>query len=94
MKDSSVCDICLRPTDTNGAILKGKFGYYCPECKRGEQRQYGSQKVGYDRAREQEEHRKDTLQPWLPNGEINVEFARAYPDRAKDYYNDEELKQV
>ena len=94
MKNSSVCDICLRPRDTTGAILRGKFGQYCPECKQGELRQANAQKATYDRDRDREDHRKDMLQPWLPNGKINVDFARAYPDKAKDYYNNEELSEV
>lgn len=72
---------------------RGKFDTFCPECLSEGKRTAGSHKAGYDRDRDREDYKKDMLQPWLPNGKINVEFARAYPDRL-DNYTAEELKEV
>lgn len=93
MKSLKNCEICFREVPTSGAILRGKFGQYCPECKQGEQRLSTAQKANYDRERDREDHRKDMLQPWLPNGKPNVDFIRAYPER-KDNFTEEELKEA
>ena len=73
--------------------MNGTFGKYCAACLSEQQRLPGAEKAKYDRDREREDYRKDMLQPWLPNGKINVEFARAYPERI-DNYTEEELKEV
>lgn len=90
MPDSKKCEICLRDRPTTTAIRKGRFGLYCPECMGEEQRLAGAQKAGYDRDRDREEHKKDMLQPFLPNGKPNTEFIRSYPERS-DNFTPEEL---
>jgi len=57
-----------------------------------EQRLNSAQKASYDRDRDRENHRKDMLQPFLPNGKPNTEFIRAYPERS-DNFTDDELKE-
>lgn len=91
---SNRCEVCGRNKGETSAIVKGRYGIYCPECLARENRQAGSHKAGYDRDREREDYRKDMLQPRLPNGKINVDFAKAYPDIAKDEFTEEELKSV
>lgn len=45
----------------------------------------------YYRESEQEDNYIDLIQPFLGN-KPNPEFIKAYPDRAKDHFTDEELK--
>lgn len=42
---------------------------------------------------QRDEHEGDMVQPFIGN-KINPEFARLYPDRAKDYFTDKELKSI
>lgn len=92
MQDSRICNICGRKDPTTSAIVKGRWGVYCPECMSLEKRQNSPAKASYDRDRDRENHRKDMLQPWLPNGKPNTEFIRAYPERS-DNFTEEELKE-
>lgn len=40
----------------------------------------------YERDRQREDYRKDIIQPWEP------EFVKAYPDKAREYYNDDAMR--
>jgi hypothetical protein len=47
----------------------------------------------YHRDAEREDNYIDLIQPFI-GSRPNPEFAKAYPDRAKDYFTEDELKQL
>lgn len=93
-KDPVTCDGCKQKTPSvTTSVIGGKFGNYCAVCLRVEQRHASPQAAQYHRDRDREAHQRDMLQPWV-DGKINREFAREYPDSAKDIYSEDELKEV
>ena len=46
--------------------------------------------------REQDQHNGDTLQPWENGKDMkpNADFVKTYPEMAKEYFTDEELKRL
>lgn len=49
----------------------------------------------HNRVTEQRDrHSKDILQPFIGKGEPNPDFARAYPEKAKKYYTQDQLKRL
>lgn len=47
----------------------------------------------FHRDADREDHYKDIIQPFI-GGKPNSEFARAYPNSVKDYYTDDEIKEL
>jgi len=47
-----------------------------------------SDRVNYERTK----HEKDVLQPWTTGNKVNVDFAKAYPSKLKDYFTQDQLK--
>jgi hypothetical protein len=90
--NKTTCDWCKRTTETTGAILGGKYGQACRECRNKYSRQANGQSAQWYRDRDREDNAKDMLQPFI-NGKPNTEFIRAYPEQAKDMYNEKELKE-
>jgi hypothetical protein len=45
-----------------------------------------------DRARE--DFRRDFTQPYLASGDPNPEFVKAFPEESKQYFSDEQLKEM
>lgn len=36
---------------------------------------------------QRQEHKRDLIRPWLPNGDMNPDFLEQYPDEAEASYN-------
>lgn len=47
----------------------------------------------YRRTNDREAHYKDLIQPYI-GGKMNKNFVKAYPDRARDYFTEDELKNL
>jgi len=41
---------------------------------------------------ERDKNSRDIIQPWTSKNKPNEDFVRNYPNRAKDYFTDEQLK--
>jgi len=93
MANLNKCDACKTGIAETGAVFSGKFGAYCKACLNSAKRIDSVSKASYERDRDREDHRRDMLQPWLPNGKPNPEFIREYPER-NDNFTEEELKEV
>lgn len=89
-----MCDGCKKSTNTSVAVLDGKFGNYCSDCRNRLLRLSSAQSAQYRRDREREEHLADIVQPWDRNGNPNPEFARLYPEEAKLNFGEEEYKKL
>lgn len=87
------CKKCQTEDFLKNAVVDGLFGGYCASCIDGTNRLDSPQSASYHRDRDREEHARDVLQPRI-NGKMNVEFAKAYPDQAKEYFTEEELKEI
>lgn len=44
--------------------------------------------------RERDVHGADTIQPWTPQGKINREFVKQYPDKVENYFSKEQLSKL
>lgn len=74
-----------------GYLLNGKYHKGSPPSEvTRPRRQPGLKK--YEQDRQIEEFRKDLIQPYLPNGQPNPEFIKAYPEEAerKGFVNKDE----
>lgn len=47
----------------------------------------------YSKDRQREDHAQDIIQPFT-GGQPNPEFAKAYPERAADYYSSDQLSEM
>lgn len=48
-----------------------------------------------DRINQQRDvHGGDILQPWTPKGEINRDFVKYYPKKARDYFSQKKLEKL
>lgn len=47
----------------------------------------------YERDRQREANAKDILQPW-ESGKPSEKFVRNYPDQAREYFSDEDIKKI
>lgn len=82
---------CEHPKKT--AVINGVFQEeVCLFCTHTLRSTLGSSAT-YSRQRDREDHRKDIIQPWAKGEAPNRDFIQAYPDKARDYFNEEELKQ-
>lgn len=87
------CDFCHKKGITTGAIIEGKFGQACNACRSTQDRQASPASAEYNRERDRETHRKDMLQPNLPNGKPSPEFIKAYPSESKNYFTTKQIKE-
>lgn len=85
------CDNCKKFHMLKGAVVNGAFGHYCPDCIKIGSRQSSPSVASFQRNTDRQTHEKDMVQPWA-NGKPNRDFIRAYPDKAKDYFNQKELE--
>lgn len=76
------------------AIVDGKFGNWCPEHVRGQQRAANGATAQWHRDRDYEDHRRDVIQPMTAQGYINPEFVREYPEEAAEMFSQEEINQA
>lgn len=90
------CLVCKRERNHfQSGVVKGEFiSERCDDCflqyRNG--RSSGSADYNLDRARE--DYAGDILQPFLPGGVPNPEFAHRYPIKAKEYYTKEQLEDL
>lgn len=88
----NTCDGCTQKRETTGAIIKGKYGQYCRDCRTLANRTQSSGFAQWSRERDREDNSRDLIQPWDRNGVPNRDFIREYPDEAKQMFTEEELK--
>lgn len=91
MKNLNTCEFCLKHKDTTGAILNGKYGQACRNCRDLVNRVPSASGAQWHRDRDREDNLRDLIQPWS-NGKPNTEFIRNYPEQAKDYFTQEQLE--
>lgn len=95
---------CPRKGCKNDAIIDITFGVLpCQKCQdEDEHEQLADAPEFYNatkqhRVQEQrDKHNGDITQPWLPGKEAkpNPDFVRMYPDQAKNYFTDDQLKKM
>lgn len=88
-----MCEGCFDAKPTTAAVIAGKYGQFCRDCKTRMSRQAQAGSAAYERDRDRQAHEKDLIQPWDGHGHPNREFIRNYPDSAVDYFSKEELEQ-
>jgi len=88
----NTCDGCTQERETTGAIIKGKYGQYCRDCRTLAQRSSSTGFAQWSRDRDREDNAKDLIQPWDRNGVPNREFIRNYPEESKEMFTKEELE--
>jgi hypothetical protein len=89
--------------DKGKAIKHSKYGILpCQECQDEDNNIAMSDSPEFytaskaDRVTQQrDQYAKDMLQPWEgKDNRVNRDFAKAYPDRAKDYFKESDLKKL
>ena len=88
----NTCDGCGNDRPTTGAIIKGKYGQFCRECRSNAHRPQSTGFAQWSRDRDREDNAKDLIQPWDRNGKPNRDFIREYPEQAQDMFTKEELE--
>jgi len=92
------CPICKKNGNLRARIISGKYiSERCTDCLIeagvGIERGVSSTSAEYSRERQREDFRKDIIQPYIGN-KPNRDFAQAYPDKAKEYFTETELKEM
>lgn len=87
-----MCDGCRQNKPTVSAIIDGKFGQYCMDCRNRVTRQAAPGSAQYSRQRDRDAHEADLVQPWDAKGNPNKEFIRLYPEEAKLNFTEEEIE--
>ena len=87
-----MCDGCRQSKPTTGAIINGKYGQYCRECRSAGKRSAHGGHARYLREQDRKDNERDLIQPWLADGTPNREFIREYPEEAKLNFTQEELE--
>jgi hypothetical protein len=86
-----MCDSCGSKEHTITAVINGKFGQYCNNCRQGATRQANVGSAQYARDRDRDAHEIGLVQPWDRQGNPNKEFMRLYPDESKEMFTEEEF---
>lgn len=90
-----LCESChqLKP-DTVAAVVGGIYHRnVCQCCLVGDVDQISGNAASFDRRRGYEDNAQDTIQPYDAKGP-NSEFARLYPDKAKQVFKPEVLEEL
>lgn len=87
-----ICDRCAQERPTTGAIINGKYGQYCQECRSALYYPSLALNAAYNRDKDRSDNQRDLLQPWTPKGQPNKEFIANFPDEAHDIFSAEELE--
>lgn len=89
-----VCSNCKLKSDRLiSAVINGKYiKDQCEICLGLARKEVpaSSTRVDFRIRRQQEDHRRDILQPYA-NGKPSREFIKAYPDKAKNYFTPEQI---
>lgn len=93
------CDECKLPRPGAGfksGVVHGEYvSERCGVCWTKYEQPRHNDAAAYQLEREREDSARDIIQPWLPGGVPNPEFAHAYPRLAKEvYYTPEQLKEL
>lgn len=92
-----ICPVCNKEAiKLTSAVVNNKYlSDRCDAClsKLVTEQPTSSTNKDYRIRRQQEDHRADMLQPYV-NGKVNMDFARVYKDKAKDYFTDEQLRKA
>lgn len=89
-----MCDGCHNDNlATTGAIINGKYGQYCLNCRSNNNRQASAGSAQHSRDRDREINKRDLLQPWDGKGNPSKDFIREYPEEAHDMFSQEQLEQ-
>ena len=91
---------CPRKGCKHPAVIHKQFGILpCISCQEKDSIPLNIKPRFYDRhhqnrVQEQWDHNeKDLIQPFMGN-KPNKEFAKAYPDKIKDYFSSEQIKEM
>ena len=93
---------CLREDCKNNAIIDPTFGVLpCQKCQDEDALTPAAKAPAFYSItklhriqQQQDQHDAEIMQPWMPGKDQkpNPDFVKTYPERAKDYFSDEELK--
>lgn len=75
---------------STGYILDGKYYKSEPKVDQMKNGRAVTDKA-YQHDRQRENHRKDIVQPYK-KGKPSGEFIRAYPDEARQYFNEQQIR--
>ena len=98
MTKETKCPKCNK----NEAIIDRTYGVLpCQECQDKDEQFALKEKPEFTTisksnrvTTDRDKHAKDILQPFEHKGRISRDFAKAYPDKAPDYFSDEQLKSL
>lgn len=96
LQSCPVCN-CQKPSKGfRSGVVNGKYvSERCGSCWTEHAQPRHNSAAAYQLDREREDSARDIVQPWLPGGKPNPEFAHAYPRLAKEiYYTPEQLKEL
>lgn len=95
---------CPRKGCQNQAVIDITFGVLpCVKCQAEDEKEQITEAPEFYNATkahriqdQRDKHNADIMQPWSPgkNQEPNPDFVRAYPDKARDYFTDDQLKKL
>lgn len=87
-----ICPICNQPADILRSVVKDGeyFSERCERCMHTNQPTAAYARK-YNRDRDREDHRKSLLQRW-EGDHLDSDFARAYPERAKELFGEDEVR--
>lgn len=88
------CDECRHYPGTKAAVIQGVYyAHLCGICEvRLNKRQTPSSGAAdWARGRDYEDHLHDIVQPYT-DGHANPDFIKAYPDKARQMFSEEELR--
>ena len=86
------CPTCGNQTkNIKAKVIHNEYIEGCNSCLHRQHTAEFSAK--YNRETMKRNHKKDLLQRFNPDGTINDEFIRAYPNESKQYFSQKELEQ-
>lgn len=92
---TNLCESChTLKQETVSAVVGGiYYRHVCQRCLVGDVDQISGNAASFDRRRGYEDNAQDTIQPYDAKG-ANVEFARLYPDKAKQVFKPDVLTEL
>lgn len=91
------CPICQQEVSgTKSGVINGKYiSDRCNWCYEMETHGYNASSMAakFDRDKDLQDNKKDTVQPY-DKGLPSREFIEAYPDKAKEYFNNDQLREA
>lgn len=87
---SRKCEICGGEARLSAVIDGMYYQNVCLSCKNASLK-VASGHARWKRSIDAEDHLADLVQPFLPDGSRNPEFARLYPKQAEKLFNEENV---